>query len=172
MTRTMGGDGKAMLQKTPPSDLADEWLKIQVFAEGHRRFAEDQKAESQQHERVMARMIEGAKKERTGAETLALERFRVEHKETIRAIQRGGSQAAQEREETVEEVVLQHKEGIIESMGHDEGVIRMQLELWGGFCMICRTEEGEWREHDWRECPWYGYEIVSIKTAIIGIRDN
>lgn len=43
--------------KTLVSDLDDEWLRIKVFANGHRRFAEEKRREDEQYGRVMARMI-------------------------------------------------------------------------------------------------------------------
>lgn len=69
-------------------------------------------------------------------------------------------------------MILEHKEGIVQAMGRDEEVMRMQLELWARFCMICRVQDGAQRKHDWRNCPWNKDEIDWVRGAIENIRNN
>ena len=49
----------------------------------------------------------------------------------------------QERDEVLEDVVWQQKEGVVEAMSCDEEVIQMQMQIWGRFYAICRVRDGQ-----------------------------
>lgn len=163
----------ALKQKTPPPPLKEEFIAIRAVAQAHRAVVEAQGAENEEQARVMSRMIERARKFRNAAEKKELDDFGVQHRTEIREMQRAKRGGVQERDETLEDIVWQHKEGIVEAMSRDEGVIQMQMQLWGGSCAICRVRDGHWWPHDWRECCYiWADEAKAIREAIDGIRAN
>lgn len=163
----------ALKQKTPPPPLKEEFIAIRAVAQANRAVVEAQGVENEEHARVMSRMLERAKKFRNAAEKKELDEFGVQHRAEIREMQRAKRGGVQERDEVLEDVVWQQKEGIVEAMSRDEEVIQMQMQIWGRFCAICRVRDGQWWLHDWRECCYvWADEAKAIREAIEGIRTN
>lgn len=160
-------------QKTPPPPLKEELMAIEPVAQAHRLAIEAQGVEDEEHARVVSRAIERAKRGRVAAEKKELDELGVKHRRGIREIQRARCSTLQESDEDLENMVWEHKELVVQSMGLDEDITRMQMELWLGFCVICRARDGAWLEHDWRACcHMWADEAKAVQEGIEGIRAN
>lgn len=52
--------------------------------------------------------------------------------------------------EVIDDVVLQHKQALLEEWESAERMRDMQVETWVGGCTICRIRGGQHLEHNWR----------------------
>ena len=99
--------------------------------------------------------------------------FEIWIEETMRAAERQGLDPDGERpivllpeqEEVVSDVVLQHKQGLLDEWVAAEDVWELQAETWARKCVICRIREGRRVKHDWRECPSYPEDRERVEKA-------
>ncbi len=67
--------------------------------------------------------------------------------------------------EVVSDVVLQHKQGLLEEWGLAEEVWQLQAETWAEGCTICRIRGGKQVSHDWRDCGAYAEDRDKVEEA-------
>jgi len=68
-------------------------------------------------------------------------------------------------EEVVAEVMLQHKERILDEMSSSDELWQLQPDTWVKKCKICRVREGRRRTHDWRDCTVYPEDREAVEEA-------
>ena len=75
-----------------------------------------------------------------------------------------------ESEEVVADVMLQHKERILDEVPTTDDVWYWQAELWAKRCKICRIREGVGRRHDWRVCPKYPGDCDVVRKVHMEVK--
>lgn len=65
----------------------------------------------------------------------------------------------------VAEVVLQHKQGLLEEWEWEDEVWQLQADTWAKKCTICRIRDGRRVKHDWRECTVYPQDRAAVEEA-------
>lgn len=70
-----------------------------------------------------------------------------------------------EEEEVVLDVMLQHKQRILDEWQCPDEIWVMQAETWAGKCGICRVREGRRIRHGWRDCPAHPQDRLAVREA-------
>ena len=70
-----------------------------------------------------------------------------------------------ESEDVMSEILLQHKQRIIDEIPTTDEIWQLQAESWAGWCTICRVRDGRRRSHDWRDCDMYPGDRDAVGEA-------
>ena len=80
-----------------------------------------------------------------------------------------GGQAAKEEavdaEDVISDVVLQHKQALLEEWESAEDIWQLQADIWVGKCTICRIRSGQHAAHDWRSCVAHTEDREAVEEA-------
>jgi hypothetical protein len=74
-----------------------------------------------------------------------------------------------ESEDVIFDVLLCHKQRILDDWDEPSDRWKMQAESWVEACPICRIHDGIWAGHDWRECTKYPPDVESVRRAYVGV---
>lgn len=77
-----------------------------------------------------------------------------------------------ENEDVIFDVLLCHKQRIMDEWDEPSDRWKMQAESWAEACPICRIHDGIWAGHDWRECTHYPTDVGSVRRAYVGVVNN
>jgi hypothetical protein len=70
-----------------------------------------------------------------------------------------------ESEEVVADVMLEHKQRILEEIDSADDVWQLQADVWAGGWHICRIRDGRQRKHDWRDCTGHAEDRAAVRKA-------
>ena len=76
-----------------------------------------------------------------------------------------GRDSAVDESAVIADVMLQHKQALLEGWVLAEEVWQLQAETWARKCGICRIREGRRVKHDWRGCPAYPQDREMVEQA-------
>ena len=148
-------DGYREWLKTHSKERRDWQLAFEVWAEMTMRGVEEQVAQPPEEE--AGADSQEYNKERKGQgekEEEHATRVGNEPKENV-----------SEAEEVISDVMLQHKQALLDEWQAADEVWELQANVWAGACVICRIRGGHRMEHDWRDCTSYPEDRGLVHTA-------
>lgn len=105
-------------------------------------------------------------------ERIELEEAKDGQDETMEASDETTDSRPKENEDVIFDVLLCHKQRILDEWDEPSDRWNMQAESWVEACSICRIHDGIWAEHDWRECTKYPPDVESVRRAYVGVVNN
>lgn len=130
-----------------------------IMKEYDRWAKEQNEAKERWRQRIVASVEQMMKQAEEG-------RWLTEHEaEQVDREQTAVEEVAGERLAVAEDVILQHKQSLLDEWETAEDVWAMQAETWAGKCTICRIRKGARVKHDWRECPVHGGDVARVELA-------
>lgn len=67
-----------------------------------------------------------------------------------------------DEEEVVSDMMLGHKEALLDEWTLADEIWELQMDLWARMCVICQIRDGGQVGHDWRDCPSHAGELCSM----------
>lgn len=98
-----------------------------------------------------------------------LKEVEEEQEETMEAHNETTGSRPKESEDVIFDVLLCHKQRILDEWDEPSDIWKMQAESWVEACPICRIHDGIWAGHDWRECTKYRPDVESVCRAYAGV---
>lgn len=106
------------------------------------------------------------------AEQSELEEAEDGQDETMETPNETTDSRSKENEDVIFDVLLCHKQRILDEWNEPLDRWKMQAELWVEACPICRIHDGIWVGRDWRECTKYRMDVDSVRRAYVGVLNN
>lgn len=150
-------NGTGLLQT--PRQVVEAVQALGTLFVGYRKCVRDHQAEKERYKGMFEVWVE---------ETMRMAEKQGEDgdcEEPILVVDETKKEDGGEASEVVADVLLQHKERILDEIATTDAIWDLQAELWAKKCKICRIRTGRGRIHDWRDCERFPEDREAVRKT-------